>query len=106
MKRYDMSLRSRSTLFRLEDEEVINRVINFKQFMDNIDFANYSLHNCIAIDETAVYYGNYDRTTVDFRGAHSVAIQATGYESERVTCILGISTFGHHYVPAVTGYCD
>ena len=29
------------------------------------------------MDETAVYYGDYNRTPVDFRGANSVVIQAT-----------------------------
>ena len=41
MNWYDTSLRSLSTLFRLEDEKVVNRVINFKQFMDNIDVKSY-----------------------------------------------------------------
>ena len=101
MTRYDMSLRSKSTLFRLQDEEVVNRVISYKRFIDNIDYSQYVLNDCFAIDETAVYYGDYNRTTVDFRGATSVAIQATGYESERVTCILGLRLSGEKIPPLV-----
>ena len=101
MTRYDMSLRSKSTLFRLKDEEVVNRVISYKRFFDNIDYSQYVLNECFAIDESAVYYGDYNRTTVDFRKATSVAIQATGYESERVTCILGLRLSGEKIPPLV-----
>ena len=89
MERFDLSLRKPSTLFRLTDDEVVTRVCAYKRFMDKIDWSQYDLRNCIAIDETAVYFGDCNRTTVELRGASSVPIQATGYESERVTCILG-----------------
>ena len=101
MKRYDMSLRSKSTLFRLEDMEVINRVLSFKSFVDRLDFSQYNLHNCFAMDETAVCYGDYNRTTVDYRGATSVSIQSTGYESEQVTCILVMRLNGEKLPPLV-----
>ena len=81
--------------------EVVRRVVAYKLFMDNLDWSKYDLHNCFAMDETAVFYGDYNRSTVDRQGATTVAIQDTGYASERVTCILGFRLTGEKLPPLV-----
>lgn len=56
-QRYELSLRRTTTLFKLEDAEVIKRTLGFKHFVDTIDFSQYNLSNMIAMDETSVYLG-------------------------------------------------
>lgn len=90
LSRHHLSIRRSTTLFKLDDEQVITRALSFKRFIDNIDFSNYQLSNIVAMDETAVFMGEKSQTTIDHVGASSIYIPSTGYESERVTCILAI----------------
>lgn len=55
--RYELSQRRGTTMFKLEDDEVIKRAISFKSYIDGIDFSKYNLSNMIAMDETAVLFG-------------------------------------------------
>ncbi|KAF6339739.1 hypothetical protein mRhiFer1_008018 [Rhinolophus ferrumequinum] len=82
LQRYELSLRS-TTLFKLEDTEVIKRALAFKSFVDGTDFSTYQLSNIIAMDETAVLMGQGSQTTIDQRGASLIYIPSTGYESAR-----------------------
>ncbi|CAI9733709.1 Hypothetical predicted protein [Octopus vulgaris] len=88
--RYELSLRRSTTLFKLEDAEVIQRALAFKSFIDGIDFSKYNLSNIIAMDETAVFMGQGSKMTIEQTGTSSIYIASTGYESTRVTCILAI----------------
>lgn len=88
--RYELSLRRSTTLFKLEDAEVVRRAILFKSFVDKIDFTKYKQSNIAVMDETAVYMGQRAQNTVDYRGASSIYVPATGYESARVTVVLAI----------------
>ena len=90
MKRYNLSLRRSTTLFKLLDEEIVRRVICFKHFIEAIDFSLYRDQNVIAMDETAIYYGENTQTTIDKIGSSSIQVPSTGYESLRVTCVLAI----------------
>ncbi|KAF6362058.1 R3H domain containing 1 [Rhinolophus ferrumequinum] len=100
LQRYELSLRS-TTLFKLEDTEVIKRALAFKSFVDGIDFSKYQLCNMIAMDETAVFIGQGSQTTIDQRGASSIYIPSTCYESARVTCILAIRLDGKKAPPLI-----
>ncbi|XP_016521799.1 uncharacterized protein LOC103130989, partial [Poecilia formosa] len=71
----------------------------YKKFVDDIDFSKYSLCNMIAMDETAVFMGQAAQTTIDQRGASSVYVPSTAYESARVTCILTIRLDGTKATP-------
>lgn len=88
--RHHLSLRKSTTLFKLEDEEIVRHALSYKSFIDNIDFSQYDLSHMVAMDETAVYMGETSQVTVDNIGASSIYIPSTGYESSRVTCILAI----------------
>ncbi|XP_014830803.1 PREDICTED: uncharacterized protein LOC106909023 isoform X5 [Poecilia mexicana] len=70
----------------------------YKKFVDDIDFSKYSLCNMIAMDEIAVFMGQAAQTTID-RGASSVYVPSTAYESARVTCILTIRLDGTKATP-------
>lgn len=101
LQRYELSLRRSTTLFKLEDIEVIKRAILFKKFVDDIDFSKYELSNMIAMDETAIYMGQGNQTTIDHKGSTSVYVPSTGYESARVTCILAIRLDGTKVSPFI-----
>ncbi|XP_075187502.1 uncharacterized protein LOC142258791 [Anomaloglossus baeobatrachus] len=55
LQRSELSVRRATTLFRLEDAEIIKRAFAFKSFIDDTDFSKYNLSNMIAMDETAVF---------------------------------------------------
>ena len=55
---YKLSLRRSTTLFKLVDNEVVKRTLQYKKFVDQTDLQKYDLNFAIAMDETALYYGN------------------------------------------------
>ena len=97
----ELSLRKSTTLFKLEDAEIVKRALSFKSFVDRIDFFKYRLSNMIAMDETAVYMGEGSQSTIDQKGASSIYVPSTGCESARVTCILAIRLDGSKVSPLV-----
>ncbi|XP_077109832.1 uncharacterized protein LOC143766214 isoform X1 [Ranitomeya variabilis] len=99
LQRSELSLRRSTTLFRLEDAEIIKRAFAFKTFVDDADFSKYNLSNMIAMDETAVFMGQASQTTIEQRGASSVYVPSTAYESARVTCILAMRLDGTKVPP-------
>ncbi|KHJ41118.1 centromere binding protein B, DNA binding protein [Trichuris suis] len=101
LQRHELSLRRSTTLFKLEDTEVIKRALAFKSFVGRIDFSKYQLFHMIAMDETAVFMGQGFQTTIDRKGASSIYIPSTGYESARVTCILAIRLDGKKAPPLI-----
>ena len=74
----------------MDNDEIIKRALAFKYFVDNIDFSKHQLFNMIAMDETAVFMDQGFQTTIDKKGASSIYIPSTGYESAHVTCIWAI----------------
>jgi len=94
MERYELSLRRSTTLFKLEDDEVARRAVSFKRFVDALNLETRNLRFAVAMDETAVYFGENSQTTVEIRGSTSVYIPSTGYESCRLTCVLGFRLDG------------
>ncbi|KFD68198.1 hypothetical protein M514_19680 [Trichuris suis] len=101
LQRHELSLRRSTTLFNLEDTEVIKRALAFESFVDRIDFSKYQQSHMIAVDETAVFVGQGFQTTVDRRGTSSIYIPSTGYESARVTCILATRLDGKKVPPLI-----
>ncbi|XP_056378950.1 uncharacterized protein LOC130274535 [Hyla sarda] len=103
LKRYELSLRRSTTLFKLEDNEIVKRALAFKFFIDGIDFSKYQLSNMIAMEETAVNMGQGSQMTIDQRGASSIYVPSTGYESfgNFVTCVLAICLDGTKATPLI-----
>ncbi|KFM70044.1 Pogo transposable element with KRAB, partial [Stegodyphus mimosarum] len=99
LKRYELSLRTSTTLFKLEDNEVVKRAFAFKLSVDGIDFSIYQLSNMIAMDETAVFLGQGAQTTVHRKASSSIYVPSTGYDSAHVTCILAIRLDGKKVSP-------
>ncbi|KAL7989972.1 hypothetical protein Chor_012638 [Crotalus horridus] len=88
-------------MFKLQDAELIKRALAFKSFVNGVDFSIYQLYNMIAMDETAVFMGQASQMTVDQRGASSIYIPSTGYESACVTCILTVRLDGTKVPPLI-----
>ena len=101
LRRHEFSLRRSTTLFKVEDAEIVKRALAFKSFVDKIDFSKYNLSNMIAMDETAVFMGQGSKTTVEKKGSSSIYVASTGYESARVTCILAIRLDGTKIPPTI-----
>lgn len=99
LQRHELSLTKSTTLFMLDDNEVVRRGLAFKSFIGDIDRSECRLSNIIAMDETAVYMGQLSETTIDHRSAVSIDVPSTGYESARVTCVLAIHTDGTKVIP-------
>ncbi|CAI9735085.1 transposable element with KRAB [Octopus vulgaris] len=89
-RRYELSLRRSTTLFKLGDAEVIQRALAFKSFVDGIDFSKYSLSNIIAMNETTVFTGQGSKTTIEQTSTSSIYASPAGYEGASVTCISAI----------------
>ena len=94
-------MRRSTSLFKLEKHQIIDRAIAFKKSIDKIDFAKYDKYYLIAMDETAVFPGNADTTTVDPVGSSSVYLKSTGYEGASITCILAIRLDGSKARPFI-----
>lgn len=101
IKRYDLSLRKSTSLFKLPDDEIANRALSYKTFVDNVNISNYKPSNVVAMDETSIYLGHGMQTTIDYKGATSIYIPSTGYESFRITCILAIRLDGQKVAPII-----
>ena len=86
-------------MFKLEDNEIVRRAVAFKRFVDNVNFSQYQPFEAIAMDETAVYLGQGNTTTVERSGVSSVYLHSTGYESARVSVVLGIYLDGKKAPP-------
>lgn len=99
LQRHHLSLRRPTTLFKLEDEEIIKRALTYKSFIDKIDFSQYQSSHVVAMDETAVFMGDASQSTVEMTGCSSIYIPSTGYESTRITCILAIRLDGTKVTP-------
>lgn len=98
-KRNNLSLRRSTTLSKLTDDQIINRAVQYVKFVKNIDWSIYDERDVLIMDETAVYFGEASQTTVAQRGSSSISVASTGYESHRVTCILGIKKNGRKITP-------
>ena len=89
-KRFRLSLRRQSSLQTLSDEEIIKRSVKFLRYMSHVFSAigYFEAGNIVAMDETAVYFASSQSATVDITNSKSIIVKGTGFESERITCVL------------------
>ena len=100
-KRFRLSLRRQSSLQTLTDDEIIKRSVKFMRYLSHT-FSSVGYFDCkdiVAMDETAVYFASSQSTTVDVTNASSVIAKGTGFESDRITCILAIKPDGTFIKP-------
>ncbi|CAM9514089.1 unnamed protein product, partial [Heterosigma akashiwo] len=101
MKEHNLVIRATSTMSKLSDKDVAKRAVAFKKFVDSREWwTTVRDHETVCMDETAIYLGHHGRkTTLDRRGMVSVPCNASGYESTRMTCILGYRRDGTKLAP-------
>lgn len=68
-------------------------------YIDNIDLSSYQATNVTAMDEITVFMNEKAQTKIYQKGASSIYIPSTGYESARVTCILAVHLDGSKVIP-------
>ncbi|CAM9801881.1 unnamed protein product, partial [Heterosigma akashiwo] len=104
MVRHKLSLRRASTLFKLTDDKIVEKAVNYKLYIEQlrrIRDGDFWCHDCHVFDETAVYAGQMSNTTIDRKGRSCVGIPANGYESERVTVMLHFDLGGRKGKPII-----
>ena len=62
---------------------------------------NYSARNMAAMDETGLWLDMHGKTTLNERGARTVAVRTTGQDKDRFTCVLAARADGSKLHPLV-----
>ncbi|KAG2788569.1 hypothetical protein PC129_g21287 [Phytophthora cactorum] len=100
MARYRLSLRCTTNLTVLDDEELTDRAVNYLSFLTPKK-PHMNLSRTVLMDETALYFEDPKRQTVDVNGARHVELKSTGFASMRVTVVLAASAIGKKLTPLV-----
>lgn len=95
-KRHRLSLRRQSSLQTISDAQIVGRSVSFMRFLRHMlsDKYYFSADNIIAMDEMAVYFSSSQTTTVDITNRSSIVVKGTGFDSERMTCLVAIKPDG------------
>ncbi|GMF28662.1 unnamed protein product [Phytophthora fragariaefolia] len=100
MQRYNISLRRTTTLTTLTDDLLTDRAVRYMKYLSpRLDAL--SLDHTVLMDETAVYFEDPRRQTIDATGARHVVLKSTGFASMRVTAVLAVSASGRKLPPLV-----
>ncbi|GMF38944.1 unnamed protein product [Phytophthora fragariaefolia] len=98
MRRYRLSLRRATNYTVLTDDVLTDRAVSFLSYLTSrID--GLSDDHTILMDETAVYFEDPRRHTVDQVGARHVMPTSKGFASMRVTAVLTITATGRKLPP-------
>eukprot|EP00644_Phytophthora_capsici_P018762 jgi/Phyca11/132068/e_gw1.130.22.1 len=87
MKRNDLSLRRRTNLTTLTDEQFIGRAVSYMRYLSK-NKGTFNFRYTILMDDTAVYFEDAREQTVEVRGARHVVVKSAGFSSMRVTAVL------------------
>ncbi|GMF56797.1 unnamed protein product [Phytophthora fragariaefolia] len=100
MRRYGLSLRRTTNLKVLTDDVLTDRAVGFLSYLTSrID--GFSDDQTILMDETADYFEDPRRQTVDQVGACHIVLKSTGFASMRVTAVLAVTAAGRKLPPLV-----
>ncbi|KAE9313371.1 hypothetical protein PR003_g19511 [Phytophthora rubi] len=99
-RRYGMSLRRTTNLAVLTDDVLTDRAVSFLSYLTS-RMDGLSDDHIILIDETAVYFENPRRQTMDQVGARHGVLRSTGFASMRVTTVLAVTATGRKLPPLV-----
>ncbi|KAF4042384.1 putative HTH CENPB-type domain-containing protein [Phytophthora infestans] len=93
MHRYDLSLRRTTNLTELADDVLTDRAVCYMEYLfERKD--RFNLAHTVLMDETAVYFEDPRRQTIDSTGARHVVLKSTGVASMRVTAVLAVVVSG------------
>ncbi|OWZ20243.1 hypothetical protein PHMEG_0005362 [Phytophthora megakarya] len=99
MKRNDLSLRRRTNLTTLSDDQLVDRAVSYMRFLSDKK-RSFNFANTVLMDETAVYFEDAREQTVEVRGSRHAVVKSTGFASMRVTAVLAVTATGVKLPPA------
>jgi hypothetical protein len=100
LERHEFSLRRRTNLTTLTDEQLLVRAVEYFKFLENFKRST-DLERTILMDETAVYFEDERNQTIDIKGASHVIVKSTGFSSMRITAVLAINASGKKLKPLI-----
>ena len=72
-----------------DPDQVVEKLVSYIDYVGKVIASkNIMERDIIAMDETAVWFDMLSSTTVDKRGAKSVALKTTGHEKSHLTVML------------------
>ncbi|KAF4033923.1 putative pogo transposable element with krab domain [Phytophthora infestans] len=99
MHRYGRSLRRTTNLTTLTDVELVRRAVRFMAYFTHLK-PRFILSRTELMDETAVYFEDPRRETVDLVDSRHVVLRSTGFASMKVTAVLAVTADGAKLPPA------
>eukprot|EP00644_Phytophthora_capsici_P006784 jgi/Phyca11/5825/fgenesh1_pm.PHYCAscaffold_8_\ len=100
MRRYDLSLRRTTNLTVLTDDVLTDRAVRYMEFLE-VRKDRLNMDHTVLTDETAVYFEDPRRQTVDVTGARHVVLKSTGFASMRITAVLAVTASGRKLPPLI-----
>ncbi|KUF76920.1 hypothetical protein AM588_10000019 [Phytophthora nicotianae] len=100
MQRNGFSLRRRTNLTTLTDEELVRRAVSFMGFLETHK-GEMNLDRTVLMDETAIYFEDPRDRTVDVVGRRHVVIHSTGFASMRITAAFAVTASGKKLPPCL-----
>ena len=95
MRRHEFSLRRKTKTAQEDPSYLIDRLVSFVMHTRQLQRQyNFSLHNIVAVDETAVWNAIFSETTVKATSAKDVPMKSTGHEKVRVSVCLAAKLDG------------
>ena len=102
MKRFDLSLRRRTTLAQKLPRDFEEKLLSFQRHIISLRKKyNYALHVICNADQTPVYFDMPTNVTVNKKGEKSVLIRTTGNEKSRITVMLAVLADGTKLPPYI-----
>ena len=98
MGRYGLSLRRTTNLTVLTDDELTSRAVRFMAYLSTKKL-KLNPGTTLLMDETALYFEDPRRDTVDITGARHVVLRSTGFASMRITVALTVTADGKKLPP-------
>ncbi|ETO70560.1 hypothetical protein F444_12982 [Phytophthora nicotianae P1976] len=95
-----LTLRKRTNLTTLGDDELVERAVSYMTYLGEHK-PSMNRDRTILMDETAVYFEDARTHTVDEVGARHVVIRSTGFSSMRITAALAVTASGKKLPPSL-----
>nr|CCA17065.1 conserved hypothetical protein [Albugo laibachii Nc14] len=98
MDRYGLSLRRATNLTVLSDDELTARVVQFLAYLSSKRIV-LNRSTTLLMDETAVFFEDPRRDTVDITGTRHVVLHSKAFASMQITVVLTVSATGKNLPP-------
>ncbi|KAE9046831.1 hypothetical protein PR003_g235 [Phytophthora rubi] len=100
MQRNGLSLRRRTNLTTLTDDELVRRAVSFMSFLQKHK-SEMRRDRTLLMDETAIYFEDPRNRTVDEVDRRHVVIRSTGFALMRITAALAVTASSKKLPPCL-----